>query len=61
MIDNFFYQIRMVKWTDCNQSLVGSVVIDAELIKEDHNSIPRNCDRERGWNYLMLELIPKQD
>jgi hypothetical protein len=29
-----------------NQSLVGSVVIDAELGREDHGSIPRNCDRE---------------
>ena len=29
-----------------NQSLVGSVVIGAELGREDHGSIPRNCDRE---------------
>jgi hypothetical protein len=28
------------------QSLVGSVVIGAELGREDHGSIPRNCDRE---------------
>jgi hypothetical protein len=29
-----------------HQSLVGSVVIDIELGREDHGSIPRNCDRE---------------
>jgi hypothetical protein len=58
MIDNFFYQIRMVKWTDCNQSLVDSVVIDAELIKEDHNSIPRNCDRE-GMEVLDVRTYPQ--
>jgi hypothetical protein len=28
------------------QSLVGSVVIDSKLGREDHSSIPRNCDRE---------------
>jgi hypothetical protein len=28
------------------QSLVGSVVIGAELGTEDHSSIPRNYDRE---------------
>ncbi|MCI89833.1 hypothetical protein A2U01_0111122, partial [Trifolium medium] len=27
---------------------VGSVVIDAELGREDHGSIPRNGDRERA-------------
>jgi hypothetical protein len=31
-----------------NQSLVGLVVIGAELGREDHSSIPRNCDRERN-------------
>jgi hypothetical protein len=30
----------------CNQSLVGSVVIGAELGREDHGSIPHNYDRE---------------
>lgn len=29
-----------------NQSLVGSVVIDVELDREDHSLIPDNCDRE---------------
>jgi hypothetical protein len=29
-----------------NQSLVGLVVIGAELGREDYGSIPRNCDRE---------------
>jgi hypothetical protein len=28
------------------QSLVGSVVIGVELGREDHGSIPRNCDQE---------------
>jgi hypothetical protein len=28
------------------QSLVGSVVIDIELGRENHGSIPHNCDRE---------------
>jgi hypothetical protein len=27
--------------------LVGSVVIDAKFGREDHGSIPHNCDRER--------------
>jgi hypothetical protein len=26
---------------------VGSIVIDAELGREDHGSIPHNCDRKR--------------
>jgi hypothetical protein len=29
-----------------DQSLVGSVVIDAKLDRENHSSIPSNCDRE---------------
>jgi hypothetical protein len=29
-----------------NQTLVGSVVINAEFGIEDHCSIPHNCDRE---------------
>jgi hypothetical protein len=33
-----------------HQSLVGSVVIGAELGREDHGSIPRNCDRAGGVN-----------
>ncbi|WJX61997.1 hypothetical protein P8452_47042 [Trifolium repens] len=36
--------ILNIRWV--NQSLVGSVVIGAELGREDHSSIPRNCDRE---------------
>jgi hypothetical protein len=31
-----------------DQSLVGSVVIGAELSMKDHDSIHRNCDRERA-------------
>jgi hypothetical protein len=34
------------KFTFSYQSLVGSVVIDAKLGREDHGSIPRNCDRK---------------
>jgi hypothetical protein len=37
-----------------NQSLVGSVVIDAEIDKDDYGSIPRNCDRKR-----IPKLTPK--
>jgi hypothetical protein len=29
-----------------NQLLIGSVVIDAELVREDQSSISRNCDWE---------------
>jgi hypothetical protein len=29
-----------------NQSLVGSVVISAELGRDDHSSISRNCDQK---------------
>jgi hypothetical protein len=29
-----------------NQSLVGSVMIDVELGRENHDSIPHNCDRK---------------
>jgi hypothetical protein len=29
-----------------NQPLVGSVVIDAELGRDNHGSIFRSCDRE---------------
>jgi hypothetical protein len=28
--------------------IVGSVVIGTELGREDHGSIPRNCDQERA-------------
>jgi hypothetical protein len=35
-----------IKIYSSNQLLVGSVVISAELGREDHCSIPRNCDRE---------------
>ncbi|PNX66766.1 hypothetical protein L195_g063205, partial [Trifolium pratense] len=31
-----------------DQSLVGSVVIGAELDRENRGSIHRNCDRERA-------------
>jgi hypothetical protein len=32
------------------------------LAKEDHDSIPHNCDRGRGgWNHLMTELTSKPD
>jgi hypothetical protein len=37
------YVIRMIHQY---QSLVGSVVIDTELDREDHGSIRRNYDRE---------------
>ncbi|MCI51687.1 hypothetical protein A2U01_0072931, partial [Trifolium medium] len=40
-----------------NQSLVGSVVIDTELDREDHHSIPRNCDRE-GLKPLDARINP---
>ncbi|MCI40459.1 hypothetical protein A2U01_0061692, partial [Trifolium medium] len=33
-------------------SLVGSVVIDAELGKENHSSIPHNCDRDGAGTTL---------
>jgi hypothetical protein len=36
-----------LKMENKNQSLVGSAVIGAELGREDHDSIPRNCDREK--------------
>jgi hypothetical protein len=49
-----------------NQSLVGSVVIDAELGREDHGSIPRNCDREgagttwcQNWPPNQIQLVVK--
>jgi hypothetical protein len=29
-----------------HQSLVGSVTVEAEFSRENHGSIPRNCDRE---------------
>jgi hypothetical protein len=29
-----------------DQCIIGSVVIDAEFDREDHGSIPYNCDRE---------------
>jgi hypothetical protein len=31
-----------------NRSLIGSVMIDDELDREDHSSIPYNCDWERA-------------
>jgi hypothetical protein len=50
MLRNFFGRMLMKifkhKIMNNNQSLVGSVVIGAELGREDHGSIPRNCDRE---------------
>ncbi|KAK2369722.1 hypothetical protein QL285_082838 [Trifolium repens] len=36
----------IIKFRISYQSLVGSVVIGAELGRKDHGSIPRNCDRE---------------
>jgi hypothetical protein len=35
-----------IKEMDNNQMLVGQMVIDAGLDREDHSSIPRNCDRD---------------
>jgi hypothetical protein len=40
----FYISIKL----NSNQSLVGLVVIDAELDREDHGSIPHNCDREKA-------------
>jgi hypothetical protein len=34
------------------------VVIDAELGREDHGLIHRNCDREKAGTDLMSELTP---
>jgi hypothetical protein len=42
----FFTPLAYKKFRKIHQSLVGSVVIDAELGREDHGSIPHNCDRE---------------
>jgi hypothetical protein len=42
---------------DNYQSLVDSVVIGAELGREDHGSIPRNCD-ERGLKPLDARTDP---
>jgi hypothetical protein len=42
------------------QLLVGSMVIDADLGRENHGSIPCNCDR-RGLEPLMPELTLKPD
>jgi hypothetical protein len=39
-------KLLLTKKRNNYQSLVGSVVIGAELGREDHGSIPRNCDRE---------------
>ncbi|MCH80852.1 hypothetical protein A2U01_0001627, partial [Trifolium medium] len=36
----------IVPYHASNQSIVGSMVIDAEFGREDHSSIPRNCNRE---------------
>jgi hypothetical protein len=44
-----------------NQSLVGSVVIDAEFGREDYDSIPHNCDRKGAGTHLMPELTPEPD
>jgi hypothetical protein len=41
IIKMVFFKIDFI-----NQSLVGSVVIDAELGREKHGSISRNCDRK---------------
>jgi hypothetical protein len=35
-----------VKLLQIDQLLVGSVVIDVELGREEHDSIPRKCNRE---------------
>jgi hypothetical protein len=43
-----------------DQSLVGSVVIDAEIDREDHRSIPATVI-EGGWNHLMLEPTYESD
>jgi hypothetical protein len=43
-----------------DQSLVGSVVIDAEFGREDHGSIPATAVR-RSWNHLMSELTSEPD
>jgi hypothetical protein len=41
-----------------NQSLVGLVVIDAQLGREDHGSILRNCNRE-GLKPLDVRTDPE--
>ncbi|MCI21690.1 hypothetical protein A2U01_0042859, partial [Trifolium medium] len=47
--------------TGCsNRSLVGPVVIDAGLGREDHGSIPRNCDQE-GLELLDARTDPESD
>jgi hypothetical protein len=44
---DFYMDVEYEKLT-FYQSLVGSVVIDAELDREDHSSIPRNCDQKEA-------------
>jgi hypothetical protein len=45
MISYFSYELKIYS---LHQLLVGSVVIDDELGREDHSSIPRNCNREKA-------------
>jgi hypothetical protein len=40
-----FFIIRKVPF---DQSLIGSVVIDAEFGRKNHGSIPRNCDQKEA-------------
>jgi hypothetical protein len=49
-----------IKLNYVHQSLVASVVINAEFSREDHSSIPATAI-ERGWNHLMSELTLEPD